>query len=284
MKPSNSKATAAALLSSLVCCLGTAIAASPSSINVNYQNYEHNQRYTQNMLANDVGDVERFGNIGDGNQRIRNFPENSSFRRLRIDFKNGEFGSQNLTAIRVRLRPNNRYTLKYSFRFLSEWDFGLGGKVPGISGGSGPAGGRPTVDGMSHRIMWRQDARDNNGTVRTYLESYHYWLGQFRRYEAGDSRSRHGDRTYLVPARRNQWYDIGMQVRLDSGQERGRLIVTVNGVTRYNRQHTYYTRNANWQMNQLMHVFFYGGGSTDWAPSRDTRLMFDNLNVTQSNL
>lgn len=284
----NKNTTLITLLTSLACCVGTA-AAAPRSLNINYQNYNSGHNYNRSNLESDVEDLRNANNYGDGNQRIRVFPSGSGYKRLRINFERGEFGRENYNA-RGNLADNNKYTTTYSFRFTDNWDFGRGGKLPGLGGGTTPAGGRPDTTGMTSRLMWRRDNRDNNGVTRNYLESYHYWLGQYRRYApdgangAKNNRYRFGDRTFLVSASKNQWYNIGMQVKLDTGNGVGRLKIQVNGVTRYNRTHRYLTNNANWQMNSYLQAFFYGGGDNTWAPSRDSALFYDNLRVRQSDL
>lgn len=262
-------------------------AAPPSSLNINYQKYQNKQKYSVSNFRSDVKDVLRSGNIGDGNQTIRVFPANSSYKRLLIRFKEGEFGGDQLTGVASNLAPNNKYTMKYSFRFMSDWDFGLGGKVPGIGGGSVPAGGSPNDTGMSARIMWRRDSRWDGaygGSTANYLELYHYHLGQYRDYIGGNDRARHGERTFLRRASKNTWYHVGVQVKVDTGEGIGHIKAQINGVTYYNKAHRYLTGRQNWKMNRFMHVFFYGGGSSMWAPSQNTSLMFDNVRITRDDL
>ncbi len=50
------------------------------------------------------------------------------------------------------------YTFEYKVRAPKDFDFVRGGKLPGLFGGSGPAGGASTAeaDGFSVRTMWRE--------------------------------------------------------------------------------------------------------------------------------
>lgn len=283
-----SSATAVVIASALSFCASNASAA-PSSLSINYQNYDNNHNYTRANLENDLEDLRNANNYGDGNQRIQVFPSGSGYKRLRFNFQRGEFGRDNYNSA-GNLAGNNTYTINYSVRFEDNFDFGRGGKLPGIGGGTTPAGGRPDTTGMTSRLMWRRDNRDNNGVTRRYLESYHYWLGQYRRYAPNgangtkDNSFRFGDRTYLVPATDNEWYHIGMQATLNEGAGRGRLQISVNGVMRYNRQHTYLTSNASWRMNTYLQALFYGGADSTWAPSRDSALLLDNVVVNRVGL
>lgn len=260
--------------------------AAPSSLSVNYQKYRNGQTYSRSNFESDIRNVYRYGNIGDGNQKIAIQPSNSRYKRLRVQFKKGEFGGKQLTGVHGKLAPNNKYTLKYSVRFLNDFDFSKGGKLPGIGGGSVPAGGNQRPDGMSARIMWlRNRGPSRRAEIRDSFVAYHYYLGRYRDYKNGDDpKLAAGETTWLQDIDRNRWYNLGIQVKLNKGDGIGRLTIKINGKIRYNSEHRYLTGRQNWKMNRLMHVFFYGGGSPVWAPDKNTALLFDNLNVTRDNL
>lgn len=293
MKKNQVKKTSAILLSALACSLGTA-AAKPKSLSVSYQNYRHNHNYTKRNLASDLVNMTSSGNFGDGNQRVVTDPPRSGYKRLRFDFDRNTSGSKDHYLSATSLADSNKYTLEYRVKFLDNWKFGRGdnlnggGKLPGLAGGTHPAGGRPDNTGMTSRVMWREDKQRPNGSTRKYLECYHYWLGQFQKYDSAapdqKNRFKFGDRTHLLDARKNTWYAIGMQVKLNKGNRVGRLTIKVNGVTEYNREHRFLTSRANWKMNRYAHNFFYGGSGINWAPKQNTSLLFDNLRVKQGDL
>lgn len=259
------------------------VEAAPSNLSVNYQNYRNGHTYRNSDLDRDFKAVTRHGNIGDGNQKISVFPSQSNYKRFQVNLKAGEFGGDQLTAVRVDLAPRNVYTLGYRVRFAKNFDFGRGGKLPGISGGSGPTGGRPANDGMSHRIMWIVDRRDPSDIQ---FQAYHYHLAQHDAWVRGGRTNtrRYGDSTKFMPIKDATWYNIQMQVKLDTGEGRGRLHINVNGVTRYNHTHRYLRNGANWKLNRFLKVIFYGGGTQDWAPTRNTNLLLDNIKINQEQL
>lgn len=271
------------LLCSVISGLVPLAGAAPSSLSVSYQNYRNGQTYSKSNFRSDVIDVERIGNMGDGSQKIEIQPSGSNYKRLRVNFRADEWGGDQLTAIRVKIAERDSYTLKYRVRLDDSFDFGRGGKWPGFSAGTGPTGGRPSPDGMSHRIMWIENRRDSSDR---YLQTYHYHLNQWERWvqNGRTDSNRYGDGTRLVDAKRGTWYAVEMRVKLkERNSNRGRLQVKINGVMEYNHTHRYLRPGANWKFNRLLQVFFYGGGST-WAPDQNSNLLFDNMQLNQDSL
>lgn len=272
------------MIASTVIAFSMLAEAAPSSLSVHFQNYRNGHTYTNNNFRSDYKDVKFPGQIGNGQHKVVNFPSNSSYRRLRVALKRGQFGgSQNIIAA-SSLARSRTYTKKYSVRFANNWDFGRGGKLPGLGGGTTPAGGQPSTDGMTIRPMWRHDNYRNRrftGSSRSYLEAYHYWRGQARAFFGGDDKRKSGDRTYLVSARKNVWYHFEIKSDIGNSTTRGRLQLEVNGVSKYNHQHQYFDRGDGWKLNLATTNFYYGGGDSSWGPNRDTNVFYDNVKINK---
>ena len=79
---------------------------------------------------------------------------------LGILYPAGEYGSRGSGAQWQRdFAPVEAAYARYAIRFADDFDFVLGGKLPGLAGGEANAGGNaPTgVDGWSARMMWREE-------------------------------------------------------------------------------------------------------------------------------
>src|SRR5690606_9365761 len=94
-----------------------------------------------------------------------------------------------------------------SFRLLFEngWQFVLGGKLPGLAGGTMPTGGDFDDNGFSARFMWRE-----NGTVAVY--AYHHdrpgvWGEDFYLTNADGSRWR---------APIGQWITLRQRIKMNT--------------------------------------------------------------------
>jgi len=87
---------------------------------------------------------------------------------LAVDYPKGAVGPQNGGAqFVIDLPAKTAYTLRYSLKFAENFDFRIGGKLPGLtSGGEKWTGGvRPlNGEGFSARLMWRE-----NGRAELYL-------------------------------------------------------------------------------------------------------------------
>lgn len=273
-----------ALLAAVAYCSNSAANDTPDFLDVNYQSYTAGQNYTESDFKSDMKDIIHYRRIGDSDYSIRKYPNDTNLRRLRAFFNEGEFGADNLQACATKLVGKKNYTMHYSVRFAHNWEFVKGGKLPGLSAGSNPAGGDPDTNGMSARIMWRSDSAWDGaygGDSKNYLELYHYWRGQARAYNNGngDPKRKHGDRSYLVDAKKNNWYDIKIKITLGSDSKNGRLEQWVNGIKKHDRRYRYFDNGDNWNIDRVMFVFFHGGGDNSWAATQDMHLLFDNLKV-----
>src|SRR4051794_14105304 len=114
--------------------------------------------------------------------------------------------------------PHDALTLQYSLRFPSNYNFVIGGKLPGLYGGTGNTGtDYPTgTDGFTTRFMWRQDGA---GEAYPFLPNsptiYGTSLGRGNWFFTGD----------------NQWHALRQDVVLnDVGLSNGLIRVFYDGV------------------------------------------------------
>ena len=145
--------------------------------------------------------------------------------------------------------------LSYWVWFPPDFDFGKGGKLPGLFGGTGPAGGQAVTgrNGFSTRYMWRQKGRG---------EVYAYIVGAKGR---GISLSRGAWRF-----KKDQWTRLEQEVILNHPARRdGRIRVWVNGRLVLDETGLLFRTNEQTGFRGVMAHVFFGGKDRSWAASRD---------------
>ena len=219
--------------------------------------------YSAGDVASDFGavrwaDTERASIVAEGANRF-----------LRVEFPAGgvgpgEGGAQFRTDLRGR--SADELFLSYRVRFGAGFDWSLGGKLPGLAGGTANTGGnRPNGrDGWSARMMWRQ-----NGAATQYV--YHpAQPGQF------------GDTTFWDAGfATNQWIEVEHQVRLNTpGRSDGFIRGWMNGRLVLDLQGMRFRDTANIEIDSLLFSTFFGGSTPEWAPDRDVHVDFDDFVVS----
>ena len=147
--------------------------------------------------------------------------------------------------------------LAYGLFLPSDFAFNKGGKLPGLFGGEGPAGGKTAdgTSGFSVRLMWR-----TNG------------LGEVYAYIPGHPRGRGAslDRgAWTFP--RGRWIDVQEEVVLNTpGKPDGELRVWIDGEMRLSHADVIYRTTTDLGIAGVMADIFYGGKTAAWAAPDDT--------------
>ena len=253
----------------------------PSALNIYYQNWYGGDVYDQYRATSDLKYLTYWDDNATTSIKIYDTP--NFYKALRVKFPANKYGGQSGIIIESELANANEYTLEYKVYFEPGFQFNRGnttiskydggGKLPGLCGGSRPSGGLGKTDGMSARIMWRKDGRNASDPNGGYLELYQYWRAQTEQY---------GDRFYLQKVQTGRWYFVKMRVNLGTSTTPGKLKVWVDGISKIDQSFQYLEQKANWQLNGTMFHAFYGGNTSDWAPSNDSYLMIDNFRVNST--
>jgi hypothetical protein len=184
---------------------------------------------------------------------------------LRIAYPAGSVGpSQGGGQFRVHLPARDETYLSYMVMFEEGFDFRLGGKLPGLSGGRGNTGGqRPTGDGWSARYMWGRDGR-----IVVYL--YHM-----------DQRTQYGDSVPLgIQLEHGRWYRLTQRIKVNAPDQRdGELQVWVDGREVLRRADIRYRNVAGAKVDIFYFSTFHGGNSDAWAPQNDSFARFDDFRI-----
>jgi hypothetical protein len=208
---------------------------------------------------------------------------------LEVLYPTGKFGNNEGGAKWNYIfdRPYEEYTVEYKIRIPKDFDFVRGGKLPGLYGGSGPAGGASVkeADGFSARIMWRelgvlcqyvyyvdkgngrwgQDFLWTNGSDKNMPITKEMWK---------DMNTRLDDRIYLVS---DTWHTLKTYVKMNTPrQEDGKIISWFDGqeVVNLNLR---FREDLSFGIDQFKFTTFFGGNDETWAPKKDEKMYFKDF-------
>lgn len=159
----------------------------------------------------------------------------------------------------------------YWFKFPENFDFVLGGKLPGIGSfeprtGGGKPNGR---DGWSVRAMWVKDGKAGQ---------YVYHLDQpkhFGDYFEWDA----------PPLEKGKWYQVKTFVRLNTPGKRDGIITTwLDGKEVLNKHELRFRLGDDLRIERFLFSVFFGGTGPEWAPSRDMLLYMDDFTLSATKM
>ncbi len=162
-------------------------------------------------------------------------------------------------------------SLHYSYwvKFPENFDFVLGGKLPGIGNDNASAGGgKPNGhDGWSVRVMW-----DRHGKLGQYV--YHMdqpsYFGDFLEWGGAE-------------IQRGKWQQIKTFVKLNSpGKKDGIIRTWLDGREVLNKQDLRFRAGDDLKIERFLFSVFYGGSGPEWAPPHDMRLYLDEFVLSSS--
>lgn len=169
--------------------------------------------------------------------------------------------------------------VSYDLMFDSNFDWSLGGKLPGLLGVApgvspdAPAGGHPTSDGWSGRIMWLGHSGASGSGQTSTAVSYMYHPGQTSQY--GD------DIPWNVQLAAGRWTAMKVCYTMNTvGKSDGVLQAWMDGKQVVNITNFVYRTRADVHINYLEWDVFRGGATLDWAGSHDDDVYIDNMVVT----
>ncbi|MEM6278024.1 MAG: polysaccharide lyase [Verrucomicrobiota bacterium] len=196
--------------------------------------------------------------------------EKGSGQVLEVVFPKGQVGSEESgSQFVVKLPEQRKMRLRYRVRPEKGFDFVKGGKLPGLSsGGSQFTGGRPpgSSGGWSARYMWRRE-----GALELYF--YHPEM-------KGKFGERHSLGVKLEPGR---WSELIQEIDTGNpGEGDGSLRIWIDGEIRLELEELELHGTEYGRVDSFLFHTFYGGSDRSWAPSRETRLQFDDFEISTS--
>jgi len=225
--------------------------------------------YARSEVAADFGATPPWDNgLSQGRATIE---AEGGDRFLRVTYPDAVYGpSEGGVQFLVDLHgDHDELYFAYRVRFQPGFLFNMGGKLPGLVGGTGPTGCRPDPDGFSARNMWR-----TGGAIVQYV----YWpdqpndCGDDRYYRSG------GTNVSFQPGR---WHTVEHRIKMNTpGQRDGILEGWVDGARYLNETDRQWRRSSAFAIDALYFSTFFGGGSQPWASPQQQWADFDDLIVS----
>lgn len=180
----------------------------------------------------------------------------------------GKFGWSGVTespVFRPKMFPlakSKMYELKYTVQFQEDFEWKLGGKLPGLSGGTSTTGcNKIDPYGWSVRLMWRE-----HGKVSLYL------YDQKRNDFCGKDIALN----YQFEAAKEHTINLKVKIN-DPGVSNGAVNVQVDNIHLLTLKNVELRGNIGKEdalIDTFMFSVFYGGQGPQWAPTRDTEIIF----------
>ncbi len=147
--------------------------------------------------------------------------------------------------------------LSYNLRFSDNFEFVMGGKLPGLKSGDGSASGgnHPNgTNGFTARIMWRPGP-----TLETYL-----YVPQNQKAIPNNAWGWGEDMN--VNLKGGKWYNVEQRIKLNTpGQYDGVYQQWVDGELKINQSGLFF-RSNDFKIDGIYFSTFYGGNGPEWAP------------------
>lgn len=215
--------------------------------------------------------------VSEGRLSVEHIADHLGYR---VDYAVGEIGpDRGGVGWRYPIVRGDAVELAYTVSFSDGFDWGKGGKVPGLCGGpENVSGGKPADgrNGFSARLMWRTDGRG---------EAYVYHMNQREKY--GDSFPFPDD--FRFPTKSEVM--VRLRVTLNTpGRRDGRLDVWIRRASDVAERNVVQRSDMEWRSDPAMAIdgvlfeTFHGGGDRTWAPQRPSSSTFSGITITTLSL
>ncbi len=257
----------------LTAAVGLVSSASALDKQVGFDNH-NTGKYTEAMASGDFSSNYWSNGLDEGRANIVGGSDAYSGKSLRITYEANEYGpSKNGVQFSYRFSKSNEMNLEYRLKFGSNFEWVKGGKLPGLCGGDCPSGGESADNGFSARYMWRVRNIDNSDRVLGEVYLYH-----------PDMPNQYGEDFYFdnrqFQFQAGKWYKIRQYIKMNTvGSSNGVLKVWVDDQLVLSKSNLRFRLSSDVGIDHLSFSTFFGGGSSDWAPSSDQHAYFDDIHV-----
>ncbi|MFC2138048.1 polysaccharide lyase [Bacteroidota bacterium] len=171
--------------------------------------------------------------------------------------------------------------LRYYIKFENEFDFRLGGKLPGLMGGGDSwtrsGGNQPDgTNGWTLRFMWREEGK---------LVVYAYVPKSNNGKWGSETWGQDIDCEFIaIPGK---WHCIEQYVNIGTpGKDDGKLKVWINGIKRLDISDLcfWYEKNDNGKIGGVFFSTFHGGNTPEWSPRVTSYAQYDEIIVAKSRI
>jgi hypothetical protein len=219
----------------------------------------------------------------------------SDDEKIQVTYLKEKFASNAGAHFRAQPKgfPYSEVAVSYKVFFPRDWDFVLGGKLPGVWGGDpGSGGGNWNSDGWSARVMFREggeavaylymstDQGSYNGSEKCPLVK--------NQGTGFDDIAHHTNgagidiwRKKGLQLKKGTWNSVTLAVKVNTrGKADGSITLTVNGKTQTFNKICW--SKTSQKINGLTFASWMGGGSAEYAPKKTQRADFKDITITGS--
>jgi hypothetical protein len=201
---------------------------------------------------------------------------------LMIKYPKETFGLEGGAQWRLKFEKNyNEIYAQFKVMFPKGFNFVKGGKLPGLCGGSSPAGGKKCIgDGFSARIMWRGEENGKKGSIVQYMyypgkdpsrnwgEDF-YWLYKKKK-------------VYFIPGK---WHELKTRIKLGKVGKKNDLVESwFDGKKVLKIKLILRAKEQNFGIDSFNFTTIFGGNDKTWAPKKDESVLFDNFILSDKTL
>lgn len=166
--------------------------------------------------------------------------------------------------------------MEYKLKFSKDFQWKLGGKLPGLGGGGIPVGCTTNLDkiqnGFSTRLMWRANG---NLVVYTYFPNR-------------DITKCGVDYQIFSNMKTEQWYTVRQELKLNTpGEYNGVMKMYVDNVLVLDKKDILFrlSGKSNVKIDQIVfHTYSGGSDDSDWWSTEDQWIYFDDFKVWANTL
>ncbi len=208
--------------------------------------------------------------VADNRLSIATDPLDTNNRVLRVTYKANQIGGSSASVFTYPIPggPHAQLWLQYKVMFDSNFTWVKGGKLPGLAGynGTKPTGcvNNSLLDGFSARFMWRENG---NGFLYLYNPVKQDECGDYSPLASFFTKSR--------------WYTITSFVELGTANQYNGAVTTYIDGKEVSRVSGLMLRNStSVSIDKFLFETFFGGSTTDWAPTSDQYSYFDDITIS----
>lgn len=213
---------------------------------------------------------------------------------IQVTYPAGGYASANGVNLKgtPSVFPTKDVTITYQLYVPEDFDFVKGGKLPGVIWGGG-AGGRSWGKGGSARIMWRRGGLvvgylylsttvgSYNGTEHNpMMKAQGKGFDKIVHHTNGAGLDIWRNETSPLTLERGAWNTIKMRVKLNAKDKaNGVLSIRVNKQKKRFKGIMFVRDPDDLPMSGIQFASWFGGGSKDYAPKKDMRLVFKKFQL-----
>ncbi|KAK6177742.1 hypothetical protein SNE40_015785 [Patella caerulea] len=206
-------------------------------------------------------------------------PAGGSHNVIKVYYKHGTYsGTKGYKGAQFYSHPTSHTAmgLSYQVYFSHGFDFVKGGKLPGLAGGDEAdcSGGNNHDTCFSARLMWRANG---DGEVYSYFPDQAHGFCDRKDVECSNDKGISLGRGSFR-FKTGEWNRITEYVHLNTvGKSDGYVKLFFNGKLVYTGKDIKWRVKDSLKINSIFFSTFFGGGSKEWAASKDCYSYFKDF-------